>query len=419
MNREPDAAGHFYWTTRILHCEKDETCIGVARSALANYLAATPPGRFSLRGQVRDENGAAVSAAAVRLTNAHSVVTLTDGNGNFKFSNLPTAGEYQLAVTKNHYSFESKQLITPVSDQIVNIGGVLLRHSIRGRVVDGNGNGLADAILNLSGPKVLTTTTAADGHYQFDSLPEGEDYTLTVSRKNYTFSKSIFKFANLSADQDQVITGTILKYTIAGTVSKDGTSLADVLVTLGGGTNASVATDQNGKYSFSVDAEKAYMITPQKPGYVFEPTSQSIASLNANQVLNFTAKLRPALISGSDPTRALAFDSVLRTTEPFDLTYDYPWSLDNRTRLTLFALNVQLLPGDGPKDFTVELEDASHRIYPLTVEYIQSVPEAPTITRILVRLSDDLTDVGDVLVRIRYRNISSDPLRIAIGHLEN
>lgn len=419
INREPDAAGHFYWTTRILDCEEDETCIGEAQSALANYLAATPPARFSMRGQVRDENGAAVSAAAVRLTNSHSVVAMTDGNGNFEFSNLPTAGEYQLAVTKKHYSFESKELITPVSDQFVNIGGGLLRHSIRGRVVDGDGNGLADAILNISGPQVLTTTTADDGYYQFDSLPEGYDYTLTVSRKNYTFSQSIFEFADLSADQNQVITGTVVKYIIAGTVSKGGTSLADVLVTLSGGSNASVATDQNGIYSFSVEAENAYMITPQKPGYVFEPTSQSIDSLNANQVFNFTAKLRPALISGSDPTRALAFDSVLRTTEPFDLTYDYPWSVDNRTRLTLFVLNMQLLPGEGPKDLTVELEDASHRIYPLTVEYIQSVPEAPTITRVLVRLSDDLTDVGDVLVRIKYQNISSDPLRIAIGHLEN
>lgn len=419
MNREPDAVGHFYWTTRILHCETDETCMGEARSALANYLAATPPARFSLQGQVRDENGTPIAAAAVRLTNSHSVVTVTDGNGNFEFSNLPTAGEYQLVVTKNHYSFESKELITPVSDQVINIGGVLLRHSIRGRVVDEHGSGVAGAVLDISGPNVLSIATAADGSFKFDSLPAGFDYTLSVSRENYTFSDATFEFADLSADQNQVITGTVVKYTIAGTVSKDGAALADVVVNLSGGTNASGLTDQKGKYSFVVDAENAYIITPQKSGYVFEPTSQSVDNLSDNEVVNFTPKLRPALVSGIDPTRALAFDTVLRTTEPFALSYDYQWSGDTRTRLTLFALNVQLSPGDRPKDLTVELEDASHRIYPLTVEYLDTVPEAPEVVRIVVRLSDDLTDVGDVLVRMKYQNISSDSLHLAIGHLSN
>jgi len=67
----------------------------------------------------------------------------------------------------------------------------------------------------------------------------------------------------------------------------------------------------------------------------------------------------------------------------------------------------------------VELEDASHRIYPLTVEHLDTVPEAPEVVRIVVRLSDDLTDVGDVLVRMKYQNISSDYLHLAIGHLSN
>jgi len=416
VNHEPDAAAHFYWTSRILHCEEDENCIGAARSALTNYLAATPPARFSMRGQVRDENGTPVTAARVRLTNSHSVDTVTDDDGNFEFSNLPTAGEYQLIVTKNHYSFPGTQMITPLSDQFVNIGGVLLRHAIRGRVVDGRDNGLADVTLNLSGPQQLSTTTGSDGSFQFDSLPAGYDYTLTVSRKNYTFAQSSFNFADLSTDQNQIITGTLVKYIIEGTVSKDGTSVADVVVNLSGGTNASVVTDRNGKYSFLVDAENAYLITLQKAGYVFEPTSLSVDNLSANQVFNFTLKLRPVLISSSDPTRALAFDTVLRTTEPFALEYDYSWSIDNRTRLTLFAANV---PSEGPQDLTVELEDASHRIYHLTVEYVDSVPEAPELVRIVVRLSDDLTDVGDVLVRIKYQTISSDSLHLAIGHLDN
>jgi hypothetical protein len=107
----------------------------------------------------------------------------------------------------------------------------------------------------------------------------------------------------------------------------------------------------------------------------------------------------------------------LGTLEPFDLTYDYPWSGRRRTRLVLFATNFELQPNDSVANISVELEDVSHRIYPLTVEYVGKVQEIESVNRIVVRLNDDLTDLGDVLVRITYRGVSSEPLLVGIGHV--
>ena len=83
----------------------------------------------------------------------------------------------------------------------------------------------------------------------------------------------------------------------------------------------------------------------------------------------------------------------------------------------LFATHFELLPGEGATSLTATVEDGAHRSYPLTVEYAAKVEGVPSLTCIVVRLSDDLTGVGDVLVRVTYRGLSSEPMLIAIGNV--
>src|SRR6185503_3227340 len=63
--------------------------------------------------------------------------------------------------------------------------------------------------------------------------------------------------------------------------------------------------------------------------------------------------VRPLLISQETSTRALAFDSVTRTHEPFAINADVPWANDNRTRVMLFAMGLNLLPNETAGDVTV------------------------------------------------------------------
>jgi len=122
----------------------------------------------------------------------------------------------------------------------------------------------------------------------------------------------------------------------------------------------------------------------------------------------------PVLLTKTSSTRALAVESTSLLAEPFWATTPVPFSQDNRTRVMLFATNLTLLPGDT---VTATAEDGNHIQYPLKVEYTGSVPNLSGVTSVIVRLHDDLGDVGDVLVGITVHGMTSNRVRIGIGHI--
>ena len=125
----------------------------------------------------------------------------------------------------------------------------------------------------------------------------------------------------------------------------------------------------------------------------------------------------PILLNKTNSTRAVAVESVARTEEPFAPNAILPLGSDNRTRVMLFANNLSLVPGETVADVTASAEDANHIQYPLTVEYLGDVASASGVTAIVVRLHDNLGDVGDVLVGITFRGATSNRVRVGIGHI--
>lgn len=126
----------------------------------------------------------------------------------------------------------------------------------------------------------------------------------------------------------------------------------------------------------------------------------------------------PELISEATSTRALALESPTWRREPFQPSQGgVAFSADNRTRVMLFAKNLDLLPGETAGAVTAEAEDASHNIYPLSVEYVGKIPGFDWMTAVVLRLNDNLGDVGDVLVGIRLRGEASNRVRMGIGHI--
>lgn len=126
---------------------------------------------------------------------------------------------------------------------------------------------------------------------------------------------------------------------------------------------------------------------------------------------------KPILISEESSTRAIALDSVSQMREPFAVTSTLQLGTDKRTRIMLFAMNLSLQPGETASAVTASAEDGAHRIYALTVEYVGPVPEQSWATAVVVRLNDELGDVGDVLVRITYQGVNSNRVRVGIGHI--
>ncbi|HET7113107.1 MAG TPA: heme-binding protein [Pyrinomonadaceae bacterium] len=125
----------------------------------------------------------------------------------------------------------------------------------------------------------------------------------------------------------------------------------------------------------------------------------------------------PILISHTDSTRAISFDSVTRQREPFSTTTQIKFGTDHATRIMLFAMNLNLAPGESASAITAEAEDANHNIYPLMVENLGKVPDQPWATSIVMRLPNDLPEAGDVLVRIKYSGVASNRVRVGIGQV--
>ncbi|MGH9967219.1 MAG: heme-binding protein [Pyrinomonadaceae bacterium] len=126
---------------------------------------------------------------------------------------------------------------------------------------------------------------------------------------------------------------------------------------------------------------------------------------------------RPVLFSDPQSTRAIAFESVTNEREPFKSAAPVSFGADRATRIMLFAGNLQLGPNEGINAVIADAEDASHNIYSLAVEHVGPVPNRSWATAIVVKLNADMGDLGDVLVRIQYRGVASNRVRVAIGHV--
>ena len=125
---------------------------------------------------------------------------------------------------------------------------------------------------------------------------------------------------------------------------------------------------------------------------------------------------KPILISQATSTRAIALEAITLKAEPFSPTASWVYAPDNRTRIAIFAMDLELLPGEGANAFTADVQDGNGKIYPLRVEHAGQVPSFPGITMIVLRLADDLGDVGDVLLRLNLHGMASNRVRVAIGH---
>ncbi|HEY0083430.1 MAG TPA: choice-of-anchor B family protein [Pyrinomonadaceae bacterium] len=105
----------------------------------------------------------------------------------------------------------------------------------------------------------------------------------------------------------------------------------------------------------------------------------------------------PQLLTEWNSTRAIALDSVTHAREPFPVTSTLNFSADHRTRVMLFASNVNLAPGES---LTAQAEDAQNKIYPLTVEHVSKFSGLERVTQVVVVLPLELANAGDVSVSL-------------------
>ncbi|MET0752331.1 MAG: DUF1800 domain-containing protein [Pyrinomonadaceae bacterium] len=88
----------------------------------------------------------------------------------------------------------------------------------------------------------------------------------------------------------------------------------------------------------------------------------------------------------------------------------------NQKNITFFVTNLDLLSGEGSTAFRAELEDAQHFRYPLEIVSFAPSADRKLVYALTVRLNDSIGDLGTVLVRVTWRGMSSNRVRLSIGH---
>lgn len=176
-------------------------------------------------------------------------------------------------------------------------------------------------------------------------------------------------------------------------------------------------------YLGTVTASKAVTITakPTTAG-VFA----NIASVQGNEqdpnTANNTAtafttvgtSTTPTIITEETTDRALALNAATFVRDPFTVVTERNFGADKRTRIMLFATNLNLLPGEPASAITAQAENPTLGTRQLTVEYAGTVPGFSWLTQVHVILPATLANAGDVLVRLRLHGVASNKARLTI-----
>ena len=121
----------------------------------------------------------------------------------------------------------------------------------------------------------------------------------------------------------------------------------------------------------------------------------------------------PTLITETESGRAIALDSVTMMRGPFQLMAVNALSPGQRTRISLFARNLNLLPGEDISALTAQAEDSQQKVFRLPVEFVGKVPNFEWLTQVVVKLPDELPP-GDLQVSLGVHGVSSNKAIITI-----
>ena len=219
-------------------------------------------------------------------------------------------------------------------------------------------------------------------------------------------------------------------FTISGSVTNgSGQGIADVTMILESDVAPPqiVFTNQSGNYVFTYAANLSHnlKVTPSKSGFSFSPLAVifvSTSSVSGDKTASFTgtpsatppAGQVPILLAHENSQRAVALDSVTSTTEPFSITNLHNFSSDQRTRLSLFAVNVELGAGETASVIEAEAETPNNQTFPLTVEFFGPVPNFPWLKQVVVKLPNEVANSSEIRVRLKVRGTSGNQVTVKL-----
>lgn len=220
-------------------------------------------------------------------------------------------------------------------------------------------------------------------------------------------------------------------FTISGTVTDNtGAAMADAMViVISDVTGTQLAfTDQSGNYvlSYTGGVSHRLSIMASKSGYTFNPTLTiliSSSSITGNKTQNFvgtpipivlTIVQTPVLLTQENSLHSLALDSVTWMNEPFGVTNVHNFSTDQRTRISLFAVSLELPQGQPLSTIQVQAETSTGQIFSLPVEYFGAVPNVSWLKQIVVKLPNEIANSNELNVSIKVGLFDSNKVTLKV-----
>ena len=236
-------------------------------------------GTYTLAGTV---TGPGAAGATIVLGGASTATTTTSANGSFSFSGLPN-GTYTLTPSETGIGF------SPASQTVTINGahslGTTFSTAVLGYSVSGTVSGAPGITMGLTGTTSQTTVADGSGNFTFATVPNG---TYTIAPVGAGFSvtpASQSVTVNGAAVTGVNFTGTVIYYSISGTI----TGGAGSTVNLTGTSTATTTANGSGNYSFTGITVGTYAVIPViTEGVVFNPGSQTVVVSGASAVgVNF------------------------------------------------------------------------------------------------------------------------------------
>ncbi|HEU4507246.1 MAG TPA: zinc-dependent metalloprotease family protein [Pyrinomonadaceae bacterium] len=186
-----------------------------------------------------------------------------------------------------------------------------------------------------------------------------------------------------------------------------------ILLSIDGGSTFPItllsSTPNNGSATITV---------PNTPTTTARVKVEAIGNIFFNVSLpNFTITANnaapPVIFVEATTNRAAALDSVLFRADPFNLLNTNNFSLDQRTRIILFVVGLDLMPGENNSAITAQAEYPGNGPFPLEIEYVGKVPNFE-FTQVNLRLPTQLANAGEVLVSLSLRGKASNKVVINV-----
>jgi uncharacterized delta-60 repeat protein len=268
-------------------------------SATSNLFCEARP---AISGTVRTEGGMGLEGVTITFSDEEGTAT-TGSDG--AYSHQVSYGWSGTATpSKTGYIFSPSNITytSLTSDQTDQDYTATVVYTISGSVKTGGGVGIEGVEITFSVGQGAATTNS-EGSYSH-IVVEGWSGTATPSKTCYTFSPSSQTYTNVISDQsDQDYNGTMLTYTISGTISV-ASSAAPLSGVVMDGLPGSPTTDASGYYEATVDCGWSGSVTPTMIRYVFSPSSRSYADLSSDQAGQDYEAYPGWIISGSVKTEA-------------------------------------------------------------------------------------------------------------------